>query len=213
MTAPSPSRPTTRHPATASAAAPVSLAGARGASALRGLRADLVLVGGVPGAGKSTAIATVAPDVPGLIVLDPDALRSWFRAHLPAGVSYRWYRPLCHLLHALSVVAVLLAGPRRGRRVVVHDPSTRPRRLRLLHALAVARGWRPVLCYVDTAPEEALAGQRRRGRVIDSGSFARHCSRWARLRGQARTGELAGWPALVVTRADAVARLRGLLLT
>ncbi len=174
--------------------------------------ADVVLVGGVPGAGKSTAIATVAPDVPDLSVLDPDALRHWFRGHLPAWVAYRWYRPWCHLLHALAVVWTLLLGSVPGRRVVVHDPSTRTRRLRVLHRLAVARGWRPVLCYVDVAPESALAGQRERGRVIDPESFARHCVRWSRLRQEARGGDVGGWPTIVVTRADAADELRRLLL-
>lgn len=211
MNATSPSRPTPPRRSSARAPSRVRPAGTCPDGRSR-LSADVVLVGGVPGAGKSTAIAAVALDVPDLVVLDPDALRAWFRGHLPAAVPYRWYRPLCHLLHALRVVAVLLVGPRDTRRVIVHDPSTRPRRLRLLHALVVARGWRPALCYVDAAPLEALAGQHRRGRVVDSRSFARHCSRWAGLQGQAGRGEVASWPTLVVTRGDAVAGLRGLLL-
>lgn len=188
---------------------------------------DLLLVGGVPGAGKSTAIAAAAPDVVGATVLDPDALRGWFAARLPAGTPYQWYRPLCHTLHALAVLALLLLGPRRvgradvsavpgrpvRRRLLVHDPSTRPGRLRLLGRLANARGWSPFLLYVDTDAARAREGQHVRGRIVDAASFAAHVERWCALRDEAATGSCAGWPCRVTDRDHAAAQVRRALTT
>lgn len=173
---------------------------------------DFLLVGGVPGAGKSTAIAAAAPDLVEVAVLDPDALRRWFAGHLPARTPYRRYRALCHVLHALAVLALVVAGPSRpgqeGRRLLVHDPSTRAGRLRVLSWLALRRGWSPLLLYVDATPEEARAGQHARGRVIDTTAFAGHVDRWNDLRVEAATGRCAGWPCRSTGRDDAARQVR-----
>lgn len=170
-------------------------------------RPDYVLVGGVPGAGKSTAIAAAAPDFVAVRVLDPDGVRSWLGAHLPARVPYAWYRPLVHLVHLLVHVWCLLRGPGAGR-LLVHDPSTRPSRLRALRRLAVWRGWTPLLVYVDTDPVVARAGQVARSRVVHGGRFAAHCRRWSGLREEAATGACHGWPTRMCTRDDAADVLR-----
>lgn len=179
---------------------------------------DLLLVGGVPGAGKSTAIAAAAPDLAGVRVLDPDALRRWFAEHLPAGTPYRRYRPLCHILHAIAVLLLVTVGPRpayragpaglAGRRLLVHDPSTRAGRLRVLSWLAHRRGWTLLLLYVEATPTQARAGQRARGRVLDTASFAAHVHRWNDLRLRATTGRCAGWPCRLTSREDAAQQVR-----
>lgn len=145
------------------------------------VRPDLVVVGGVPGAGKSTAIAQTV-GLPGVRVLDPDQLRSWWRGHLPARIPYRAYRPVVHVGHTLRVLGALLARPSTGRRLVVHDPATRPHRRTVLVRLARLRGWTPALIYVDTDRVSARRGQVERGRVVRPSSFDGHWRRWQQLR-------------------------------
>ena len=151
--------------------------------------ARVVLVGGVPGAGKTTAIARVAAELPAVDALDPESFREVVRRRLPESTDYAVYRPLVHILHTLQVLRVLLRGPVAGRTLVVHDPATRPRRRRLFARLARLRGWEPVLLYVDVPRVLAETGQVLRGRVVDPVSFAGHWSRWEALR-----GELTGAP-------------------
>jgi predicted kinase len=175
--------------------------------------ARVVLVGGVPGAGKTTAIARVAAELPVVDALDPETFRDWLCRLLPDGTAYRAYRPLVHVLHALRVLLVLLRGPMPGRTLVVHDPATRPRRRWLFAWLARARGWDPVLLYVDVPRGVAETGQVLRGRVVDPVSFAAHWARWEALRAEL-TGTPDGldgarWSEVLLTdRDDATARLR-----
>ena len=151
--------------------------------------ARVVLVGGVPGAGKTTAIARVAAESHEVDALDPEAFRDKVCRLLPEGTAYASYRPLVHVLHTARVLLVLLRGPVRGRTLVVHDPATRPRRRRLFAWLARSRGWDPVLLYVDVPRTVAERGQVLRGRVVDPVSFAGHWARWEMLR-----AELVGTP-------------------
>ena len=144
--------------------------------------ARVVLVGGVPGAGKTTAIARVAAELSRVDALDPELFRDRLCRLLPAGTAYAAYRPLVHVLHTLRVIVALLRGPVLGRTLVVHDPATRPRRRRLFAWLARRRGWDPVLVYVDVPRSLAEAGQVLRGRVVDPVSFAGHWARWEALR-------------------------------
>ena len=174
----------------------------------------MVLVGGVPGAGKSTVLARVASS-PGLDVLDPDAWRVRLRAVLPAAVPYAAYRPVVHIGHALRVLVALLQGPVPGRTLLVHDPATRARRRRLFLRLARVRGWEPVLVYLDVARPVAESGQVRRGRVVHPASFAGHWSRWTTLRtkllNDAGSLDGQGWSKVVLTdRARAEEELTGL---
>lgn len=148
----------------------------------------VVLVGGVPGAGKSTVIAQLAAAAPEVDALDPDAYRRGLQRLLP-GTAYAVYRPLVHTLHAVRVLLALLAGPAPGRTLVVHDPATRPRRRRLFARLALVRGWDPVLLYLDVPRRAAEIGQVRRGRVVDPVRFAGH---WAR--GEVLRSELVAGP-------------------
>ena len=174
-----------------------------------GPTARVVLVGGVPGAGKTTAIARVVADRTDVDALDPEAFRDRIGRRLPDGTAYEAYRPLVHVLHALRVLVALLRGPVSGRTLVVHDPATRPRRRRLFAWLARTCGWEPVLLYVDVPRALAEAGQVLRGRVVDPASFAGHWARWEALRGQvtgapdALDGAL--WSQVVLTDRERVA--------
>ena len=97
----------------------------------------VVLVGGVPGAGKTTAIAQVAGELPSVDALDPEAVGDQIcRIAAGGGRSTPRTGPLVHTLHALRVLLALLRGPVPGRTLVVHDPATRPRRRRWFAWLA-----------------------------------------------------------------------------
>ncbi|MDQ1104703.1 AAA family ATPase [Nocardioides zeae] len=149
---------------------------------------DLVVVGGVPGAGKSTVIASVA-QAPGVAALDPDHLRAPVARRWPA-VPPRAYRWAIHTVHTVLVWAAVLTGPRllrhwpgRAARVLlVHETAIRRTRRRLLLRAAVRRGWRPTLLLVDATRDEAIAGQQARGRVVHPLAFDRHWTRWTDLR-------------------------------
>lgn len=140
---------------------------------------DLVLVGGVPGAGKTTAIAQACHDLDHVRTVDPEQIAQYLH-RLPARVPYRAFRWLVHLLHTLRVLVHLIGGPVDGRRLVVHDPGTRARRRSLYLRLAHLRGWRTVLLYIDVDRSTAREGQLRRGRVVRS--FDEHWARWQHLR-------------------------------
>jgi predicted kinase len=173
----------------------------------------VVLVGGVPGAGKTTAITQVSAATPSVDALDPETFRAGLSRVLPEGAAYPAYRPMVHTLHALRVLLMLLRGPLPGRTLVVHDPATRPRRRRWFARLARLRGWDPVLIYVDVPRALAEKGQVLRGRLVDPVSFAGHWARWEALRAEV-TGaadELDGarWSEVVLTdRVGAAAALR-----
>ncbi|MFT4216838.1 MAG: AAA family ATPase [Micropruina sp.] len=143
-------------------------------------RSDLIVVGGVPGAGKSTAIARAAAGLGHVSVIDPEQVIQWLRRRLPASVPYRNYRWLIHTTHTIRVVASLLSGPITGHRLVIHDPGTRVRRRQFLLALAGWAGWRVTLLFVDVDHDSAREGQYRRGRVV--ASFEDHWRSWERLK-------------------------------
>lgn len=190
-----------------------------------GQSAVLVVMAGVPGAGKSTAMRAVSrdlsragPEARQVRVLDSDTYRAWLAARLPAKTPYRWYRPLTHLAHQGRLVAVLLAGPAprgRGERpLLVHEPGTRSWWRAGVGRLARARGWRTCLVYLDVTRPEALRGQLARGRVLREDAFARHWRRWEELRGlvvAGRTGPATslwrGWQRVRITGRDDVVRV------
>ena len=176
-----------------------------------------VLVGGVPGAGKTTVIAALAA-VPGVTTVDPDRARRWLGDLLPEGTPYARYRPLVHLWSTVLVLVLVLRGPTDGRRaLVVHDPATRRARRTWLGRLARWRGWDPVLVVVDVSRAAALEGQLARRRVLGARAFDRHWQRWEaerpRLLALSRSGRgEEPWSAVrVVDRRTAVASLSRLL--
>lgn len=176
----------------------------------------VVLVGGIPGAGKSTAIRRATAGRRDVQVIDSDIVRCWWRARLPVGTPYRSYRWLVHTLTIVWMAAALVRGPRTGRPLVMHDPGTRPRRRRLFLRVARSRRWRPVLVLVDVDRADAQRGQRDRRRIVRAAAFDRHWHRWRQLRADAgeRSGTLdgGGWSAVRLTdRAGAADLLIALL--
>lgn len=182
-----------------------------------GTRPHLLLLGGVPGAGKSTLIRQVTDRNPEVRALDPETAARWLSARLPR-TPYRLYRPLVHLWHALTTLVLVMLGPTRDRRtILVHDPATRPRRRALLGRIARARGWRTSLVMIDVPRAVAIDGQHARGRIVRSTSFERHWHRWTddqpRLLSATTFGDADGsWDRVhVVDRARAGRRLEALL--
>lgn len=157
---------------------------------------DLLVVAGLPGAGKTTMLRHAAP---GLVVLDSDQVRARLAATVP--LPYRYYRPVVHAWHRARVVRrALAAGP-----IVVHEPSTRAS-TRALLALVGAVSGRPVrLLFLDATALEALAGQRSRGRVVRPRSFARHVRRAGKWREELLASRVpVGWSSVqVIDRARA----------
>jgi predicted kinase len=150
---------------------------------LRDLRyaADaLVILAGIPGAGKTTLLRRLYPvgaDHGGVRVFDSERLRArWMR--VLGRVPYGWWRPLLHLAY---YVRVLTAMRRGGGPLVVHDCATRPWVRRLLGWRARRAGLPLHLILLDVPGDVARSGQWARGRVVRSGSMARHCQRWPDL--------------------------------
>jgi predicted kinase len=157
---------------------------------------DMLVVAGLPGAGKTTMLRHAATGLP---VLDSDQVRERLGAVAPA-VPYRCYRPVVHVWHRLRVVGRALAaeGP-----IVVHEPSTRASTRALLALVGAATG-RPVrLLFLDVTAEQALAGQRSRGRVVRPRSFARHVRRAGKWRAELLAEQVPpGWRSVqVINRA------------
>jgi shikimate kinase len=165
----------------------------------------LLLVAGMPGAGKSTLLAGL-PRTPEIAVLDSDEHRAALARRLP-GVAYRRYRPLVHLRHRLAVVrAARSATPT----VVVHLPATGAGTRGAVALLAVLTGRDAHLLWLHVDPAEALRGQRSRGRVVPSGSFAGHARRAVAVTARLRGGRATGWR--TVTVVDRVTARAGLVL-
>ncbi|WP_308012526.1 AAA family ATPase [Saccharopolyspora sp. 6T] len=176
------------------------------APALRAPRRALVVLAGLPGAGKSTVLhKLVAP--PGTVVLDSEQVRARLKALLPDAVPYRWYRPLVHAVHRSRIAWYCLRS--RGR-VVAHEPSTRATTRLMLVLFALLSGRRRILVWLHVGPEEALAGQHARGRLIRNHAFQLHVHRAHRMHRALLSGRAPrGWQEVhLYTRADVTGGLR-----
>ena len=142
-------------------------------SRLRFAAADLVVVSGLPGSGKSTLMQRIAP---GARVDSQDARDRWAR-RMPRRLPYAIYRPLVRLTHYLHLRHRL----RSGAPLVVHDCGTQSWVRRWLAREAARRRGALHLLLLDVPWEVALAGQGARGRRVSRYAFARHRRSVARL--------------------------------
>jgi predicted kinase len=138
-------------------------------------RGPFVVVAGIPGAGKTTALHEFVDSCPpgGPLVVDSDSVRRRIRARLP-GVPYPVQRPLVHAVHWVRVVVLAVTEPRP---LLIHETATRAlSRAVLLRIARLAR--RPArMVWIDVDAETARQGQLARERVIRSRAFRRHL-RW-----------------------------------
>ncbi|GLU46170.1 AAA family ATPase [Nocardiopsis ansamitocini] len=153
---------------------------------LRYPRRSLVLLGGIPGAGKSTLINRLY----GLTGTETSTVRTsdgvWIVDSLQSrnrltpilrGVPYPSWRWVVHVLHYVRVVAAL----RGGGPVIVHEAATRGIIRRLIGLCCRAAGVQMHVLLIDADPREARQGQITRGRVITARSFRTHERRWRAL--------------------------------
>jgi hypothetical protein len=153
----------------------------------------LVLVAGMPGAGKSTLLAGL-PRRPDLVVLDSDEHRAALARRFPR-LPYRRYRWLVHLRHRLAAVRAAWSG---APTVVVHLPATSTALRTAVALLAALTGRTAHLLWLHVDPDEALRGQRERGRLVPSGSFAGHARRAAAATTALQAGRATGWRTVLV---------------
>ncbi|MER7832572.1 AAA family ATPase [Streptomyces sp. NPDC095602] len=144
--------------------------------------ADVVVVSGLPGSGKSTLIRRVAPDR----AVDSQDTRERWEARMPRLLPYAVYRPLVRAAHYAGLHARL----RTGRGVVVHDCGTQSWVRRWLAREARRRGGTLHLLLLDVDPGTARDGQRERGRGVSAYAFARHRRAVGRLVRDAERGVL-----------------------
>ena len=143
---------------------------------------DVVVVAGLPGAGKTTLTAAEPR------ALDSDRVRAAWAPRL-GRLPYPLWRPLVHAWHWLSIWRALA----RPEGVVVVRPFTTGWTRRAV--LRRARRHHPAvhLVVVAATPAQARAGQLTRGRTIGERAMRRHERRWAAAD---LTGE--GWTTVLV---------------
>jgi hypothetical protein len=162
---------------------------------------SLVVVAGLPGSGKSTLLRRTRANVP-IAVIDTDHVRSWFVRVLPVRVPYGICRPFVHILHTVRVLITVVCS---GRPVLLHDPATGAGTRFVFAAIGALTGRPRHLIFIDCSPDEALAGQVARGRVLLKWSFAKHVHRTPALRSSLLAGQTPqGWHTARLVNRDTV---------
>jgi hypothetical protein len=149
----------------------------------------VVVIAGVPGAGKTTLIRR-AVDRDVARVVDTDD------------------RPRRGRLLYLGHYARILAAVARRRPVVIHSRGTHPAARRAIAALAALRGRPAYLVLLDADRGEAESGQRARGRTVAPEEMDRQVARWRRLMTRRPADE--GWASVVVLDRAQAARVAAL---
>ena len=150
----------------------------------------VVVVAGLPGAGKSTLIRR-AVDRSAVRVVDTDDQRRDGRR-----ASY-----VRHYGHMLAAVW--------GRQpVVIHSRGTLGTLRRLITLASSLRGRPAHLILLDAPREAAEAGQQRRGRLVSRSKMDREVARWERIRRRGIRGE--GWRSVTVLDRASAATVEGL---
>src|SRR5688500_16157437 len=126
----------------------------------------VVVVAGLPGAGKSTLIRRVV-DRSAVEVVDTDDQR-------------RHGRRASYVRH----YGRILAAVRGSRPVVIHSRGTVGTLRRAIATVAALHGRPAHLILLDASADEAEDGQRRRGRGVSRLRMDREVARWRRLRGR-----------------------------
>jgi hypothetical protein len=148
---------------------------------------SVVVVAGVPGAGKTTLIRR-AVDRDAAVVVDTDDRPRRGR--------------LLYFGHYARIVAAVA-----GRRpVVIHSRGTQPAARRAIAALTALRGRPAHLVMLDADRCEAESGQRERGRRVAPAEMDRQVARWRRLMAGGPGDE--GWASVVVLDRAQAARVQ-----
>lgn len=143
---------------------------------------DLVVITGLPGSGKSTLMRRAVRAAR----IDSQDTRDRWDTGTPEWLPYAVYRPLVRLAHYAGLRRAL----RTGEGVVVHDCGTQAWVRAWLAREARRRGGTLHVLLLDVTAEQALAGQRERGRGVSRYAFLRHRRAAARLVRRAERGDL-----------------------
>ncbi|MGO9490444.1 MAG: AAA family ATPase [Solirubrobacteraceae bacterium] len=148
----------------------------------------VVLIVGIPGAGKSTLINRAASAAE-WTVLDPDRFRRQLRPRLQR-------LPIPYPLFVLATIVAIA----RDAHVVIESRGSNAWLRRLVAVCARIRGREAALVLLDAPPADAMAGQVGRGRVAPVGVRRWNAVAWRRLMDAASSGALAreGWSEVVV---------------
>ncbi|NJP90782.1 ATP-binding protein [Nonomuraea sp. FMUSA5-5] len=168
----------------------------------------LVILTGLPGAGKTTLLrrlygmhgAESLPVTSGAVaVIDSAQSKRHWQGRL-AWAPYPVRRAVVFVTHVTRIRQALT----QGHAVVAHNRGCGPYVLRGFAWLARRHGADFHLLLLDAPPDEALAGQRARGRVVAARTFARHQRRWDSLLTRVKGGDPApAAGARIMDRAEA----------